>query len=82
LAGPVEPADAAEHAGDRRVATVEASSRHPVWRRNRGDAAIEGGDRQTTGTVSSKTGLVNPNSRMLPAICATCASECVRALRV
>ena len=30
---------------------------------------------------SSKIGLVKPNSRMLPAICATWSSECVRALR-
>jgi hypothetical protein len=30
---------------------------------------------------STSTGLVNPNSRMLAAICATCSSLCVRLLR-
>ena len=31
--------------------------------------------------VSTRIGLLNPNSAMLAAICATCASECVRGLR-
>ena len=31
--------------------------------------------------VSTRTGLLKPNSAMLAAICATCSSECVRAFR-
>jgi hypothetical protein len=35
----------------------------------------------TPASPSTSTGLVKPNSRMEAAICATCASEWVRALR-
>jgi hypothetical protein len=50
------------------VARFVARRKHPAMAR---DDAVR---------LSTRTGLLNPNSRIKPAICATCASEWGRAL--
>src|SRR5262252_440968 len=54
LPGPIRPSDASQHVCDRRVRGIEALSRHPVCRRNRGHSAIEGRDDTSLATPPHK----------------------------